>query len=54
MEMFYKEWTLPVKTWALSYAVNIVYAIVMVYTLIKICGSDEHHPGLFDQILPSK
>ena len=54
MELFYEEWTLPVKTWAFSYAVSIVYAAVLVYTLIKICSADELYRGLFDQIIPSK
>ena len=53
MELFYKEWTLPVKTWAISYAVNILYAIVLVYTLIKICSADEQNQGMFNQIIPS-
>ena len=54
MEKFYEEWTLPVKTWALSYSVSIIYSIVMVYFLLKMSTADERHPGLFDHIMPSK
>ena len=54
MEKFYKEWTLPVKAWALSYTFGILYACTVVYLLMKQSTADEKNPALFNQIVPMK
>ena len=48
MEKFYKEWTLPVKAWALSYTFGILYACMVVYLLMKQSTADEKNPALFN------
>ena len=48
LEKFYKEWTFPVKVWALDYTVGILYACVMVYMLMKASTADEHNSGVFN------
>ena len=48
LEKFYKEWTLPVKVWALSYTFGLLYACMMVYMLMKASTADEHNSGLFN------
>ena len=54
LELFYQTWTLPVRAWTVSYIVQLIYALMMVYTLMKACLAEDANPELFDQMLPSR
>ena len=54
LEKFYQAWTVPVRAWTASYVVQLVYAFVMVYTMMKACLSEESKPGLFERMIPTK
>ena len=48
LEKFYKEWTFPVKVWALSYTFGLLYACMMVYMLMKASTADDNKSRLFN------
>ena len=54
LEHFYETWTVPVRAWTASYLVQLLYALMMVYTLMKACLAEEAHPELFDKMLPPR